>query len=98
MKGRRVVQADQLAQFRKPDSLAMARHFFEDREGATERLNAAGALLVVGVIVAIDFGSRDQLGYCGLARACGLFACAGLGTRSQGHGPLWQFRRDSMLR
>ncbi len=31
------MQADELAELRKPDPFAMARHLFEDREGAPER-------------------------------------------------------------
>ena len=35
-----IVQADQLAQFGKPDAFAVARDLFEDRKGAAERLDA----------------------------------------------------------
>ena len=47
-----IVQADQLAQFGKPDAFAVTRDLFEDRKGAAERLHA-DPLPVLGVVVDI---------------------------------------------
>ena len=68
-----IVQADELAQIRKPDAFAVPRDLFEDRKGAAERLDAA-ALPVFGVVVDIALRRLHQPGDRGLAQACRLFA------------------------
>ena len=69
VEGGGIVQADQLAQFRKPDALAVTRDLLEDRKGAAERLHA-DPLPVVGVVVDIVVLRRlHQLGDGGLARS-----------------------------
>ena len=55
MKRGGVVQPHPLAQIRQPNSFAVARDFLEDREGASERLNA-DALAVLDVVA--ELGPR----------------------------------------
>jgi hypothetical protein len=45
MKRRAVVQANPLAEIGKPNSVPMARHFLEDCEGTSDRLNSAACRL-----------------------------------------------------
>ncbi len=57
MEGGGIVQADALAQFGKPDAVAVARDLFYDREGATDRLHAAARLPGALVAEVADFGN-----------------------------------------
>src|ERR1700722_17254456 len=59
MKGGGIVQANQLAQIRKPNPFAVMRDLFQDGEGAAERLHA-GALPVFGVVIDIALRRRHQ--------------------------------------
>jgi hypothetical protein len=81
VEGGRIVQADQLAQFRKPNALAVTRNFLEDRKGAAQRLHA-DALTVVGVIIDVASGRRQEPGDGGLARSGRLLIGLWFGTRS----------------
>src|SRR5256885_10141072 len=74
------MQADQLAEFGKPDPFAMARDLLEDRKGAAERLHAA-ALAILGVVVDVWLARFDQPGDRGLARLSRLLARLRLGAR-----------------
>jgi len=76
--GGRVMQPTSLLQLRKPDPLAMARHLFKNPRRPAERLNAAAALLVVGLIVATGFGTGMSLAIGGLAWASGFSPVVGL--------------------
>src|ERR1035437_2195014 len=83
MEGGGIVQADALAQFGKPDAVAVARDLFDDREGAADRLHAAARRLgALGAEVAergnagprwsaargLLFGSRGHLNCLPLPR------------------------------
>jgi hypothetical protein len=53
MKRRAVVQADPFAEVGQPDPVTVARHFFQDGEGAANRLNSpANRLLAIVINVA----------------------------------------------
>src|SRR6202035_3579115 len=88
MKGGGVVQADQLAQIRKPDPFAVPRDFLENGKGAAERLHA-DPLPVVGVVVDIARQWRYQPGDGDLARARRLLGSLWLGARSHGNKSPW---------
>ena len=79
------MQADQLAQFRKPDAFAVTRDLLEDREGAAERLDA-DPLPIIGVVVDIGLRRLHQPGDRGLAWTGRLLAGLWFGTRSHGSG------------
>ena len=77
MEGGGIVQADQLAQFGKPDAFAVTRDLFEDRKGAAERLHA-DPLPVVGVVVDIGCGGCTSLAIAVLRGAAGFSLVFGL--------------------
>src|SRR5580693_1114953 len=58
MKGRAVVQADALAELGQADAVAVAGDFFEDGEGALERLDAAA---LARLVTDWGLGPRDFL-------------------------------------
>ena len=74
------MQADQLAEFGKPDALSVARDFLEDRKRPAQRLHAA-ALPLLGVIVNGGRTRLHQPGDRGLAWSGGLLAGLQFGSR-----------------
>ena len=80
-----IVQADELAEFGKPNALAVTRDFLEDRKRAPERLHAA-ALAVLGVVVDVGRARLHQPCDRRLAWRGGLVARLRLGSRFHGSG------------
>jgi hypothetical protein len=63
MKGRAVVQSDAFAEIGECDPIAIACHFFQNSEGASDRLKSS-ARSVLNVIIDVRQGMSDNTRDC----------------------------------